>query len=151
MKEDFSYGIIPLMQKDGTWYTIMIKLSSGLHRWLPKGHPNEGETIIQTALREISEETWLTIDPKNVDTTTLYEEHYEFFNYKKKSMISKTVWYYMAIIPYSDSSTLWGSSQEDGEILDKKVISIKDAIQLATYDPTRTILEKIHTKLENQN
>lgn len=32
MKHDYSYGIISLMQKDDTRYTIMIQLASGNHR-----------------------------------------------------------------------------------------------------------------------
>lgn len=147
MKEDFSYGIIPLMQKNNIWYTIMIKLSSGNHRWLPKWHPNPWESLLQTALRELQEETGLHIGPEQVDTTTLHEEHYEFFHYRKKGMVAKTVWYYTAQIPYTDSSTLRWTSQEDGEIIDKKIVSLTDAIPLATYDATRTILENIYNNL----
>jgi hypothetical protein len=32
MQKDFSYGIIPLMQKEGERYTILIHLASGNHR-----------------------------------------------------------------------------------------------------------------------
>ena len=136
------------MQKDNVRYTIMIKLSSWNHRGIPKWHPNLGETILQAALREFSEETGLTLNPEQVDINILYEEKYEFFNYKKKGMVSKTVWYYTAKIPYTDITTLTGYSEGDGEIIDKKIISLTEAINLATYDATREILQKVHSTLK---
>lgn len=147
MKEDFSYGIIPLMQNNNIWYTVMVKLSSGNHRWLPKWHSNPGETILETALRELWEETGLNLQKQQVDTSILYQEEYRFFHPQKNSTIHKSVWYYTAIIPYTDPSSLRGLSQEDGEIKDKKILSLTDAIELATYDETRTILQNISTKL----
>ena len=149
MQQDFSYGIIPLMQQDNERYTIMIKLSSGNHRGIPKWHPNNGESILQTALREFSEETGLSITTEQVDISILYEEQYEFFNYKKKGMVSKSVWYYIAKIPYTDITTLSGYSEGDGEIIDKKIISLSEAIDLATYDATREVLQKVYTTLKN--
>ena len=149
MKEDFSYGVIPLMKKDNQWHTIMIKLSSWNHRWLPKWHPNPWETILETAIRELREETGLSIESEQVNTSILYKEQYEFFHPKKNDTILKTVWYYTVNIPYTDILMLKGYSEWDGEILDKKIVSLTEAIALATYDATRWILEDLYHNLEN--
>ncbi len=149
MQHDFSYGIIPLMQQDNNWYTIMIKLASGNHRGLPKWHPNPQETMLDTALREFYEETGLQLSEDQINTADIYTEQYEFFHPKKQNTILKTVSYYIAEIPYIDVSQLSGYSEGDGEILDKRVVSLTEAIDLATYDTTREILEKIYEKMSS--
>lgn len=146
MQQDHSYGIIPLMQKDTARYTIMIKLASGNHRWLPKWHGEEGESALESAIRELHEETGLHITPDQVNINDIYIDTYEFFHPKKGDTIHKTVTYYTTILPYTDVTQLSGYSEGDGEILDKKIVTLTEAINLATYDETRKILVKIYDK-----
>lgn len=148
MKKDFSYGIIPLMQQGDTWYTIMIKLASGDHRWLPKWHGEAGETPLESAMRELYEETWLILSAEQVDSTNEYTEHYTCYSKRHNHDVDKTVIYYTGILPYTDVSKLSGYSEWDGEILDKKILPLTEAIELATYDATREILQKIYNILE---
>jgi 8-oxo-dGTP pyrophosphatase MutT (NUDIX family) len=147
MLKDYSYGIIPLMQKDNTRYTILIHLSSGNHRWIPKWHGEEWETALESAVREVAEETGLQIDASQVDTHHTYTEQYISWSKRHNQQVDKTVLYYTAILPYTDVTQLSGYSEWDGEILGKKIISLDEAIVLATYDDTRNILQEVKNNI----
>jgi 8-oxo-dGTP pyrophosphatase MutT (NUDIX family) len=60
MTEDRSYGVIPFRVVDGTPSFLLVWERWGRGHWgFPKGHPHEGESKRDTALRELSEETGL--------------------------------------------------------------------------------------------
>ena len=147
MIQDYSYGIIPLMQKDGIRYTILVHLASGDHRWLPKWHGEIWENSVQSAMRELAEETGLQITEDDVDNTKEYSESYQCFSKRHNQEIQKTVIYYTAIIAYNKMHISW-YSESDGEIIDKKLISLNDAISLVTYDESRNILIQILSELK---
>lgn len=147
MIQDYSYGIIPLMQKDWIRYTILVHLSSGNHRWLPKWHAEPWESEIQSAIRELKEETGVQITEHDVDNTKQYSESYQCFSKRHKQQVKKTVIYYTANIPYNNINISW-YSESDGEIVDKKLISLDDAISLVTYDESRNILIQILSELK---
>ncbi len=146
MLKDYSYGIIPLMKKDDTRYTILIHLASGNHRWIPKWHGELWETTLQSAMREFYEETGLHITEDQVNITDQYTENYTSRSKRHNQDVDKTVLYYTAILPFTDVTQLSGYSEWDGEILGKKVIPLTEAIVLATYDGTRNILQKIKNR-----
>lgn len=149
MLKDYSYGIIPLMQKDNKRYTILIHLASGNHRWIPKWHGEPWETALQSAMREFYEETGLHITEDQVNTTDQYTENYTSRSKRHNQDVDKTVLYYTAILPYTDITQLSGYSEWDGEILGKKIIPLTEAIVLATYDGTKNILHKIENRITN--
>ena len=61
-------------------------------RWsLPKGTPNEGETIIQTAIREAQEETGLIVQVEK----PIGSINYWFTGKKNRSPLNKTVHFYL--------------------------------------------------------
>lgn len=147
MIQDYSYGIIPLMQKDWIRYTILVHLSSGNHRWLPKWHAEPWESEIQSAIRELKEETGVQITEHDVDNTKQYSESYQCFSKRHQQQVKKTVIYYTANIAYNNINISW-YSESDGEIVDKKLISLDDAISLVTYDESRNILIQILSELK---
>lgn len=53
---DRSVGIIPFRKEHGERRYLVLRQTKG-HWGFPKGHPGEGETDIQAALRELFEET----------------------------------------------------------------------------------------------
>jgi len=62
------------------------------NRWsLPKGTPNEGETIIQTAVREAQEETGLMVEAEE----PIGSINYWFTSKENRSHINKTVHFYL--------------------------------------------------------
>ncbi len=90
--KDYSYGIVPLRQTGpGDWQVLLIQHQAG-HWAFPKGHANEGETPQQAAVRELEEETGLSV-VQFLSEETLMENYYFFLKGKR---FFKTVVYFMA-------------------------------------------------------
>ena len=64
LKYEKSCGALVFRQdpKTGRMYILMIRHKHGGHRSFPKGHVEAGETEHQTAIREVEEETGLTME-----------------------------------------------------------------------------------------
>ena len=61
MKTEKSCGAVVLRKNQGRLQVLLIKHINGGHWAFPKGHVEPGETEEQTALREIKEETGLSV------------------------------------------------------------------------------------------
>ncbi len=68
-------------------YILMIKHKKGGHWAFPKGHVEEGETEIQTALREVFEETGLQVE--------IIGDFKETVTYSPKKGVTKDVVYFL--------------------------------------------------------
>lgn len=106
---------------------LLIKHNAG-HWDLPKGHMEYGETEIETAIREIKEET-------NIDVEV--NEKYRYVTeYSPKEDVLKEVVYFIArkktdkCIP------------QESEVQIVEWVEIKEAINRITFDNTREILKK---------
>lgn len=92
MKQDESFGIIPLRNKTGEWEVFLVQHKHARYWGFPKGHAETGETRQQAAIRELKEETNLDIvrflkeDPLT--------EQYRFTHGHR--FIVKQVFYYIA-------------------------------------------------------
>lgn len=75
MVKELSYGIIPLSKKEGEWKVLLVKHLSG-HWSFPKGHAEASETPIESAVRELKEETGLHL-VKMLSDEILFE-HYKY-------------------------------------------------------------------------
>lgn len=72
---------------------LLLKNSSRGDWGLPKGHTEEGESEMQTALRELEEETSLKASDIIVDDNYKYEMNYSFINKKGQRINKKTIYY----------------------------------------------------------
>lgn len=102
IKQDTSYGVIPLQWVNNTWQVLLVEQynqSRGDSYWtFPKGHAEPGETPIMTAKRELHEET-------NLEVSAILEEPvfsmaYEFTLDGIK--IEKVVYYYLGLVSNQD-------------------------------------------------
>ena len=93
MKKECSYGIIPLKYEHNRWMVLLIQHHSG-HWSFPKGHPEEGELPLQSAERELREETGLSI--KQLLSPDPMTEKYSFIF--KGERIEKMVHYFPALV-----------------------------------------------------
>lgn len=115
IKQDFSFGIIPLRRERGEWKVLLVRLHQG-HWGYPKGHRELDETPLEAATRELKEETSLII--KRLLNITPLQEKYSFSHYGQR--IEKTVTYFLAIVS--------GDVEiETHEIADYKWIGIDEA------------------------
>ena len=91
-----SYGIIPIF-KDGTKYNILIvQNSKGGHWGLPKGTPENSELPMQTATRELQEETGIKEKDIQVQENPVFLERYSFE--QNGVVYDKTNTYYIGFV-----------------------------------------------------
>jgi 8-oxo-dGTP pyrophosphatase MutT (NUDIX family) len=74
MREERSFGIIPLQRRRGEWYALLIQHQQG-HWSFPKGRLDPGEKPYECASRELREETGLTVVRLLSDLTFTEEYH----------------------------------------------------------------------------
>lgn len=105
---------------------------------LPKGHFIEGETFVQTAIREVLEETQIKLKKEN-----LVEELGEFNYFSDIENTDKNIKVYLfkinelqKIIPLEKENFIEG-----------KWLPIKKAVNKATYQEQKEVLEKTQTIL----
>ena len=104
------------------------------HWGFPKGHVEEGETEVQTAIREIKEETNLDVE---IDETHRYVEHYS-----PEEGIEKDVVFFIA-------KKIGGEVKvQEEEVKDTEWLLPNDAMERLTFDTSRNILSKVMKDLE---
>jgi bis(5'-nucleosidyl)-tetraphosphatase len=140
MKHEQSFGIIPLQKQAGEWHVLLVRLHSGGHWSFPKGHGEKGETPLQTAERELQEETALIVRRYLSDIPI--HEHYQFSF--KGNHINKTVTYFLAevvgdVIPQPE------------EIAECQWMLLPAALQALTFPEAKKICQKAMDILSNTN
>jgi 8-oxo-dGTP pyrophosphatase MutT (NUDIX family) len=103
---------------------------SGMTWVLPKGTPSEGETAEETALREVAEETGLTV------RITSRIGAIEYFFTQDGVRIHKTVHFYLM------EPTGGSLDQHDHEFEDVRWIPLEEARTLLTFPTERQIVEQ---------
>lgn len=92
-KTDESFGVIPLRNEGNKWRVLILKQKAG-HWSFPKGHKDGiNESPIDTAQRELFEETGLKVK-EFIYPHTLQE----VYNTGKNKEIIKTVTYFIALV-----------------------------------------------------
>jgi bis(5'-nucleosidyl)-tetraphosphatase len=135
MVDETSFGIIPVRKTDQGWEVCIVKHCSG-HWSFPKGHPEAGETPMETATRELKEETNLDI-LRLISEETLEEKYVYRF---KGQIRNKTVKYYIAEVD-GVLKTLPKELQEG------KWLTIDQAAAQVTFPQARAICESLKDKL----
>lgn len=96
MKNDYSCGMIPYRVVDGRREYLLVQHLAG-HWSFPKGHPEEGESPLATARRELAEETGLV--PAETLESPAFEESYKFTKGSGKKVRKKVTYYLCVIAP----------------------------------------------------
>lgn len=124
MKKEKSCGAV-IIQNDKV---LMVKEVVG-HWGLPKGHVEENETEIQTAIREVKEET-------NLDVILDENKRY-VISYVTDKGVDKEVVYFVA------ESVSGELTRQESEIDIAKWVPISEAVDTITYDNAKEMLAKI--------
>jgi bis(5'-nucleosidyl)-tetraphosphatase len=130
--EDKSYGIIPLRQENEVWQVLLILHQGGRHWAFPKGHGDAGETALDSAKRELKEETGLDIQELLQENPLV--EKYQF--HRKHEVVIKTVQYFPALV----SGKLKLQAEE---IRDAKWVPLKEAASHLTFKESKEMCNKL--------
>jgi bis(5'-nucleosidyl)-tetraphosphatase len=97
---DEAFGIIPVRQTDSGYRFLLIQHHAG-HWGFPKGHADPGESAMQTAQREFSEETGIA-ECEVIDHGISFTETYTFARNHKR--FEKVVVYFPAWVQAQEVS-----------------------------------------------
>jgi bis(5'-nucleosidyl)-tetraphosphatase len=101
------------------------------HWDFPKGHVEEGEEEMQTALRELEEETGI----KDVEIVDGFREKMHYFFMHKGDKISKTVVYFLAKASQKEVTMSFEHQNYEWLLYD-------EALEQLTFDNAKEILKK---------
>lgn len=112
---------------------LLIQQAAG-HWGFPKGHVEDGETEVETAIREIKEETNLDVE---INEKFRYVE-----SYSPKEDVEKDVVFFVA-------KKIGGEivAQED-EVQKIVWVSYEEAMDRLTFESSKNVLEKVKKDLE---
>lgn len=130
MKQEKSCGCIIINDKN----EILLVLHNAGHWDFPKGHVKEGETEVQTAIREVKEET-------NIDVEV--NEKYRYTTqYSPEENVMKEVVYFLA------KNINNNKEAQLEEVSEVEWVKFEEAIKKITYITSKEILEKLKKDLE---
>lgn len=121
-----SCGALVYSRFEGKLRILVLRHRLGGHWSFPKGHVEEGETEIETALREVREETGLSIQ--------LHDGFREQITYFPRPDIIKEVVYFLG---YAENSKTIRQVEEISEI---RWVDLKKIGAFLTYDNDRLLI-----------
>ncbi len=135
MKKEKSCGAVILKNEGGKTRVLLVQMKNGGHFAFPKGHVEGNETEHETAIREIFEETSLSVD--------FIEGFRESTEYSPKEGVIKEVVYFLGVPKASDAK------RQEEEILSILWEDEDMAIDKVTFENDKIVLEKAISFFKN--
>ena len=135
MASERSCGAVLYRRRRGVVHYLLLKHVNGYHWSLAKGHAEAGESEAQTALREVFEETGLTV--------TLTPGFRETITYETSPGTEKTVIYFIAKSP-TKKVTL-----QKSEIFHAVWLELEDALRLVSHPNVADVLRRADVYLKS--
>jgi|SRR3989344_656926 len=128
--EEKSYGIVVVLRDSEDMFLLLQHIAG--HWGFPKGHKDGNETIKETALRELKEESGI-VDCEIIDSPMISEEYTYEYN---KNTHHKIVQYLVGFVKNKNISI------QKGEIADYKWAKYDEALEILTYGNNKEVLRK---------
>ena len=126
LRKEKSCGALVYRIKNGELELLLLKHRFGGHWSFPKGHVEEGETELETALREVHEETGLTIQ--------LEDGFRQSVEYYPRPNIRKQVVYFLG---YADDDR---TRRQEEEISEIRWVPLKSAHREVTFRNDKNLI-----------
>ena len=126
LRKEKSCGALVYRIKNGELEVLLLKHRFGGHWSFPKGHVEEGETEVETALREVHEETGLTIQ--------LEDGFRQSVEYYPRPNIRKQVVYFLG---YADDDR---TRRQEEEISEIRWVPLKSAHREVTFRNDKNLI-----------
>lgn len=127
-KEKSCGALVYSVQADDRVYLLLIRHKQGGHWSFPKGHVESGETEMQTALREVKEETGVDIQ--------ILDGFREQVNYSPRPGVSKDVVYFLGYA--EDTHTV----RQVEEVSELGWVELDEVRYCLTYDNDKMLLSR---------
>ena len=137
-RHEFSYGVVPLSKKSGTWKVLIIHHKNGNFWGFPKGHADNHEDPEKAAFRELKEETGLFVQRLLIKEPL--QEKYTFQH--NDFLVKKSVYYFVAEV--GGELLIQQEELEEG-----KWFALDKAEEILTYSEGRKIFKEAKMKLQN--
>ena len=137
MLHEKSCGAIVYRRFHGNVEILLIKHVNSGHWSFPKGHVEGDETELETARREIKEETGLDV--------ILDQTFRETVSYSPKRDTQKVVVYFLALARNYDYVP------QEEEIAEIRWVDIVRATHMLTYENDKTIVNKARAAIKQNN
>lgn len=131
MNLEISCGAVVYMRREGQCWFVLVQEQSGAYSF-PKGHMEDGETEMETARREIFEETGLR--PAFLDGFRETDE----YDLSEKPGTRKRVVYFLAECAGE------ALTPQQGEIRKIVMLPYDEAMRCFDYEGTRRVLAAAH-------
>jgi bis(5'-nucleosidyl)-tetraphosphatase len=139
-QHDRSYGVIPLTKEGEAWKVFLIHQyghGGDIYWTFPKGHAEKEETPPEAALRELTEETGLSV-------SELYEEKPYTQSY---SFVSDGVRIEKEVIFYRGEITDTAFTVQEDEVKEAGWFSLEEGLLKLTFEGNRALLKEVITDL----
>ena len=134
LKREKSCGALVFRQLDDKTELLLLKHKNGGHWSFPKGHVEGEETEVQTALREVKEETGLDIQ--------LQEGYKEKVHYVPKLNVKKEVVYFLGRADGQEPVP------QEEEISETRWVDILSADHFVTYQNDKYLIRQALRRLD---
>lgn len=136
MKREKSCGALVYRKENNKYKLLLVKHRYGGHWCFPKGHVEAGENEMQTALREVMEETGIQIE--------LQEGFRQAVEYFPKPNVKKQVIYFLGEAQYEEYT------MQEEEIREITWADLDKAYYMVTFKNDKNLINEARKYLYNQ-